>query len=321
MANRRTLIKQAFAASILSTEFNWMSDAQSDGQNSAKKGGSSASRQAAGRLPRLRHTVSSNFESFVHVHGGAGATRSSVLIASDAYPAIRAMRESPPSSGMPFAFQTPFMLLSASTIPPGAGIGHHFHHMSEEVYIILDGNAEFTVNGRTSLLNGLAGAPCRLRDSHAIYNSGKVPATLLVFAVSKEMGSYEAFDLADDRVGAPLDPRPVFLNFTVDRPPPTLVGDVTSRRIFPSSVFSTSWAYLDHVIVRGVMPAHVHHDLEEVYYVVTGAGVVEIDAETFEVHGGDAFPVFFGERRAISTSDPTGLELLVAGIGREKGKG
>ena len=53
-------------------------------------------------------------------------------------------------------------------MPPGSGIGHHFHNTCEEMLFILDGEAEFTVDGRTPLIKGPAGAPSRVGHSHGL---------------------------------------------------------------------------------------------------------------------------------------------------------
>jgi len=33
-------------------------------------------------------------------------------------------------------------------IMPGGGVGHHFHNTNEEMFIVFDGEAEFTIDGR-----------------------------------------------------------------------------------------------------------------------------------------------------------------------------
>src|SRR6266540_1246843 len=48
---------------------------------------------------------------------------------------------------------------------PKGGVGHHFHNQNEEMFVIFDGEAEFTIDGRTSLLKGTVGAPVRLGHS------------------------------------------------------------------------------------------------------------------------------------------------------------
>jgi hypothetical protein len=48
-------------------------------------------------------------------------------------------------------------------IPPGGGIGVHFHLSTEEMFVILnDAEAQFTINGRTSLIKTPVGVPVQL---------------------------------------------------------------------------------------------------------------------------------------------------------------
>src|SRR5438034_2910021 len=47
--------------------------------------------------------------------------------------------------------------------------------LCEEMFVILDGEAQFTIDGRTSVLKGPAGAPCRMGHMHAIYNATDKP--------------------------------------------------------------------------------------------------------------------------------------------------
>src|SRR6187399_1574344 len=72
----------------------------------------------------------------------------------------------------------------AGAVPDKAGIGQHFHHTIEEMYVILDGEAEFTINGRTSKIKGPVAVPCKLGDSHGVYNSSGKTLRWLNFAVS-----------------------------------------------------------------------------------------------------------------------------------------
>jgi mannose-6-phosphate isomerase-like protein (cupin superfamily) len=61
-------------------------------------------------------------------------------------------------------------------IMPGGGVGHHFHNSTEEMFIVFDGQAEFTIDGRTSVLHGTVGAPVRMGHSHVIYNPSESPS-------------------------------------------------------------------------------------------------------------------------------------------------
>ena len=60
------------------------------------------------------------------------------------------------------ALDTNLWFLHRGVIEPKSGIGAHFHNYCEEMFVILDGEAQFTIDGRTSTLKGPAGAPARM---------------------------------------------------------------------------------------------------------------------------------------------------------------
>jgi mannose-6-phosphate isomerase-like protein (cupin superfamily) len=79
---------------------------------------------------------------------------------------------------------TNLFFLHRGIIEPKSGIGHHFHNQCEEMFVIFDGEAQFTIDGRTSLIKGPAGAPCRMGHSHAIYNPTSKPIHRIVDALA-----------------------------------------------------------------------------------------------------------------------------------------
>lgn len=218
-------------------------------------------------------------------------------------------------------FSTNFIFLHRGVIPPGGGIGHHYHNHMEEMFVILDGEAEFTIDGRTSVLQGPAGAPCRMGRSHAIYNPGTKPVEWMNIAVGSIKGKYDASDLGDDRVGASKDAKPVFIRMQLDR---KLLrpgaGGVQYRRALTPEVFYTNWSYVDHLLVPvgGATVAHRHEGVEEFYYVMAGAGTAKVGAETAAIAKGDAVPVFLNETHSIQNNGSEPLELMVVGVARQK---
>ncbi|HTF67954.1 MAG TPA: cupin domain-containing protein, partial [Edaphobacter sp.] len=102
-------------------------------------------------------------------------------------------------------------------IMPGGGVGHHFHNSTEEMFIVFDGQAEFTIDGRTYTLSGTVGAPVRMGHSHAIYNPSDKPVEFMNINVASIKGHYDAFNLSDARVGAPKDAIPVFMTMKLDK--------------------------------------------------------------------------------------------------------
>ena len=83
---------------------------------------------------------------------------------------------------------TNLAFMHRGVIAPHSGIGAHFHNQCEEMFIILDGEAQFTIDGRTSLLKGPAGAPDRLGHSHGIYNATDKPVQWINFNVGYDQG-------------------------------------------------------------------------------------------------------------------------------------
>ena len=77
--------------------------------------------------------------------------------------------------------------------------------------IIFDGKADFTIDGRTSLLKGTVGARTRMGHSHAIYNPTNKPVEFMNINITSIKWHYDAFNLDDARTKvAQKDPVPVF---------------------------------------------------------------------------------------------------------------
>jgi mannose-6-phosphate isomerase-like protein (cupin superfamily) len=217
---------------------------------------------------------------------------------------------------------TNFLYLHAGEIPDKAGIGEHFHHTIEEMYVILDGEAEFTVNGRTSKIKGPAVVPCKMGDAHGIYNASGKTLHWLNFGVSTIKGRGDNFDLGDTRVGAVLDPVPQFVSSRLKRE--SLRQNSTAypgkgvlyRRMFGPDIFTTSWDHVDHVLIPAGGTAGPRHleGIEEVYYVIKGSGTIAVGSDSASIRGDDAFYALLGEFITISNTGKDDLELLVIGI-------
>jgi quercetin dioxygenase-like cupin family protein len=131
---------------------------------------------------------------------------------------------------------------------------------------------------------------------------------------------YDAFNLGDDRVGAPKDKIPQFITMHLDKAllQPTATAGVTRRRALGPSVFYTPWAYVDHVLVApGATLAQTRTaTMSEAYYVISGDGSVTVNGETVAIKKGDAIPVELNQAKSFKGGTAP-LELMVIGVAKD----
>ena len=263
---------------------------------------------------RIAHTDPSKYRPSPSVHGGAGKLDFMALL--DFH-----------------ALDTNLQFLHRGVIEPKSGIGHHFHNNCEEMFVILDGEAQFTVDGRTSLLKGPAGAPARMGHSHAIYNPTDKPVQWMNINVTMLKGEYDNFDLNDKREDALLDKIPVFMTMSLNR---SLLRNVNSfhggkgtaqyRRALGPPVFATPWAFVDHIVLPAgaSIGRHSYRGLAQFYYVMTGEGTVSIftrgQQEAAAIRTGDAIPIQLSEVHSIENNGTQPLELMAVGVARDTHK-
>jgi mannose-6-phosphate isomerase-like protein (cupin superfamily) len=253
---------------------------------------------------RIAHTDPAKARPSPAVHDGAGVMQIQSLFEND-------------------ATDTNLWFLHRGTIPPKTGIGHHFHNQCEEMFIILDGEAQFTIDGRTSLLKGPAGAPSRMGHSHAVYNATDRPVQWMNINVAARKGFYDAFNMGDSRASVPLDPIPVFMTMHLDRALLRPVdamnggkGTVQYRRALDGTVFLGPWGFVDHILVPPGASIGPSADAEigGFYYVLAGEGKATVGSETAPIKADDAIPIRFNETRSFENTGTVPLEFMAVGV-------
>jgi mannose-6-phosphate isomerase-like protein (cupin superfamily) len=226
-------------------------------------------------------------------------------------------------------FKTRIHAVSRGIIPPKSSIGEHVHRKMEEIFIVLNTTAEFTIDGKTSLLPAGSMVVCNKYHTHGIYNPhDDIDLDWLYFAVTDVKGQGEAVDFGEDLTNKQLE-SPVPFKYTVlDR---TLLrpadrahggkGTIFARRLWDSTDFKTDWAFIDHVVLPPgtSFGYHQHTMLEEVDYIVSGTGYVTVNDHTWTVGPGDAIPCTLHDTHGLYNSGTEDLVLIVSTCEVEKG--
>ncbi len=269
-----------------------------------------AQQQAASTPGDITHRIaggnSTKYNHLKAVHDGAGSMDFKVMLGTD-------------------AVEPNLIFFHRGVIMPHSGIGQHFHNKCEEMFVILDGEAQFTINGRTSLIKGPAGVPDRMGSSHGIYNPTDQPVQWLNINVGLNK-VYDTFNLGDSLEHQTLDPVPQFVSYHLDRSLLKPVdamnggsGTVQYRRALQPTVFFTTWSYIDHLVIPpgASIGSRALPDFAEVYYVIGGEGTITLGSEKAKISKDDVIPVNLNEARSILNTGSAPMEFLIVGVAKD----
>lgn len=260
-------------------------------------------------IPPIGHTDPSRFQDSPNCHGGAGTIRYMELQSSK-------------------TFGTNLLFVHRGVFPPKSGIGEHIHRTMEEMYIVFDGPAHFTVNGRTAELPAGSMALCRMGSSHGIYNNTDREIQFMNLGVASVKGKYDNIDYNDNLVHARVESPAPFPWAQFDRsllhPAPNAHGGKGSlmfRRVWANDSFRTNWFFIDHCLLPPdtSIGYHQHNTIEEIYYVMSGKGRFTVNNFTSDVKAGDALPCRLHDSHGIYNNSTEPLELLVFSVADGKG--
>ena len=229
-------------------------------------------------------------------------------------------------------FTTQFLFLHRGRLMPKSGLGEHVHRRMEEMYMVLEPAAcEFTVAGRTATLPGPAMALCPMGSSHGIYNPSDHPVEFMNLGVAFENRQYDAVDFAkqNDLAERKFDCPPPFLWNHFDknalRETPAFYkgrGTMLVRQLWLTENFRTGWGFVNHYLIPAgnSIGYHRHEIMEEVYYILSGAGRLTIDNDTLDVHGGDAVSCPLKSAHGFFNSSGKDAEIISIAVPLEKGR-
>ncbi len=228
-------------------------------------------------------------------------------------------------------FSTPFLWTDQSRIPPRCGNGLNVKRFMEGIYWGFNIPAEFTVDGRTSLLPAGANVLCRAGHYHGIFNPSYTD-TLEFLHTAVAMHSIDdttlgAFDFHDSLTTQTLVSPPPFpwtlLDRALLRPVERFhggMGTIRMRRTWDPDSFLTPWYAVDHLLLPPGTSVgnHICKNVEEVFYILSGKGTVTVNGHSWDVGRYDSIPCTLRDAIGLVNDSGADLELVILTVAVDK---
>ena len=79
-------------------------------------------------------------------------------------------------------------MVNWSRLPVGKSFQPHYHEDMQEVFVLIEGDAEMKVDGQTARLSGGDAILIEPRETHAMANTGDADVSYVVFGISLQQG-------------------------------------------------------------------------------------------------------------------------------------
>ena len=264
--------------------------------------------QVTGKVPVVASNDKSKYKEYNGFHGGTGSVSFMDLYG-------------------PEAFGTNIQFLRQGIIPPKSGIGEHYMKNGDEVYVILNGRALVTVNGRSGYLSGVSYVACPLGSSIGIYNDTGKEVGFLCLGVAMEKGKYDTIDYGTGTKIISAEFPPPFPWAHFDRENSYYLEKVHKGKggMDICDAFGTGFAKTNSggFGICSIHPGcsigyHKHDEIEEIYYIISGTGRLTANDKTYDVKPGDCSPVFLHSKHGIYNNGSGNLDVLVFGATMKK---
>jgi mannose-6-phosphate isomerase-like protein (cupin superfamily) len=91
------------------------------------------------------------------------------------------------------------------------------------------------------------------------------------------------------------------------------IGAIIFREVFSKNDFRSKLEFLHEteILPNSTIGYHAHEGNEEIYYIISGKGIMVVDSEEREVKAGDAIVTYGGSSHGLINTGDENLKILV----------